>query len=152
MNTLKKISNKRSSDPIERLIFEKGLRIATVITDKKLDILLCILNNSKVLRITLSDYKKLRGETGTVIDNQQGSYIEGHGNTTNQTIKNKVLNKQKGYGGGDTGTSLTNGQGSEVVGNGNTTNQLIKNKVKNKIKPLFFKDTDITNEIILFMV
>jgi hypothetical protein len=74
------------------------------------------------------------GDQGTVIDNQQGSYIEGSGNTTNQKIKNVVKNKKKGYGGGDTGTSLTNGQGSEVVGDGNKTNQLIKNKVLNKQK------------------
>jgi hypothetical protein len=74
------------------------------------------------------------GDSGTVIDNQQGSSIYGNGNTTNQKIKNVVKNKQKGYGGGDTGTSLTNGQGSEVVGDGNKTNQLIKNKVLNKQK------------------
>jgi hypothetical protein len=74
------------------------------------------------------------GDTTTTIDNQQGSSISGSGNHTNQTIKNKVTNKQKGYGGGDTGTSLTNGQGSEVVGDGNKTNQLIKNKVLNKQK------------------
>jgi hypothetical protein len=74
------------------------------------------------------------GDTGTVIDNQQGSSIYGNGNYTNQSIKNKVTNKQKGHGGGDTGTSLTNGQGSEVVGNGNHTNQSIKNKVLNKQK------------------
>jgi hypothetical protein len=74
------------------------------------------------------------GDTGTVIDNQQGSYVEGSGNVTNQKIKNTVKNKQKGYGGGDTGTSLTNGQGSEVYGHGNVTNQKIKNSVLNKQK------------------
>jgi hypothetical protein len=74
------------------------------------------------------------GDTSTVIDNQQGSVIDGNGNHTNQTIKNKVTNKQKGYGGGDTGTSLTNGQMSDVTGHGNVTNQVIKNKVLNKQK------------------
>jgi hypothetical protein len=72
------------------------------------------------------------GATGTVIDNQQGAVVTGDGNHTNQTIKNKVHNRQKGSGtGGDTGTSLTNGQSADVYGNGNRTNQEIKNKVKN---------------------
>jgi hypothetical protein len=72
------------------------------------------------------------GSTSTVIDNQQGATVTGDGNHTNQTIKNKVHNRQTGSGtGGDTGTSLTNGQNADVYGNGNKTNQTIKNKVKN---------------------
>ena len=73
------------------------------------------------------------GATGTVIDNQQGAVVTGDGNTTRQSIKNKVNNRQTGSGtGGDTGTSLTNGQSADVMGNGNYTNQKIKNKVNNR--------------------
>jgi len=63
MNTSKKIVNKRSPDPFDRLIFEKGLRVTNVVADKKLDLLLVILNNSGVLKIRLSDYEKLRKAT-----------------------------------------------------------------------------------------
>ncbi len=60
MNTSKKVANKRSPDPFDRLIFEKGLRATQVVVDKKLDMLLVILNNSRVLKIRLSDYEKLK--------------------------------------------------------------------------------------------
>ena len=72
------------------------------------------------------------GETGTVIDNQQGAVVTGNDNKTKQSIKNTVKNRQKGYGGGDTGTSLTNGQNADVMGDGNKTKQEIKNKVLNR--------------------
>ncbi len=35
MSTSKKIVNKRSSDPFDKLIFEKGLRATNVVADKK---------------------------------------------------------------------------------------------------------------------
>lgn len=59
MNTSKKIVNKFSADPFDKLIFEKGLRATNVVADKKLDMLLVILNNSRVLKIRLSDYERL---------------------------------------------------------------------------------------------
>ena len=63
MNTSKKTTNKKSTDPFDRLIFEKGLRVTQVVSDKKQNILLVILNNSNVLKIRLSDYKKLHKAT-----------------------------------------------------------------------------------------
>lgn len=63
MSTSNKISNKRSTDPFDQLIFEKGLRATQIVADKKLNMLLIILNNAKVLRIRLSDYKKLHKAT-----------------------------------------------------------------------------------------
>jgi hypothetical protein len=73
------------------------------------------------------------GDTANTVDNQQGAVVTGDGNTTRQSIKNKVNNRQTGSGtGGDTGTSLTNGQSADVLGNGNNTNQKIKNKVNNR--------------------
>ena len=71
------------------------------------------------------------GDTTTTIDNNQNAVVTGDGNHTNQTIKNKVHNRQNGHGGGDTGTSINNSQAADVMGNGNLTNQEIKNKVKN---------------------
>lgn len=68
MNTSKKIVNKRSADPFDRLIFEKGLRATNVVADKKLDLLLVILNNSRVLKIRLSDYERLRKASQTQLN------------------------------------------------------------------------------------
>ena len=60
MNTSdNKIRNIRSKDPIDILIFEKGLRIKSVIIDKELDLLAVILNNGKILESSLSEYPRL---------------------------------------------------------------------------------------------
>lgn len=55
-----RIQNKRATDPLDILIFEKGLRATDIIPDKKLGVLITILNNGKVLQIALNDYKKLK--------------------------------------------------------------------------------------------
>ena len=60
MNTSdNKIRNIRTKDPIDILIFEKGLRIKSVIIDKELDLLAVILNNGKILESSLSEYPRL---------------------------------------------------------------------------------------------
>jgi len=69
MSTLKKTTDKKSADPFDKLIFERGLRISNVIADKKQKTLLIILNNTKVLRIRLSDYKKLNSASQTQLSN-----------------------------------------------------------------------------------
>jgi hypothetical protein len=56
----KKIVNKRATDPFDILIFEKGLRATNVIPDKKLGILIVVLNNGKLLKVSIADYKKLK--------------------------------------------------------------------------------------------
>ncbi len=73
MNTLdnNKIENIRSKDPIDILIFEKGLRIKSVIIDKELDLLAVILNNGKILESKLSDYPKLCKAEETQLQNWQ---------------------------------------------------------------------------------
>lgn len=61
MSTLKnKISDIKAKDPIDILIFEKGLRIKKVIIDKELDLIGIILNNGKILESKLSVYPKLK--------------------------------------------------------------------------------------------
>ncbi len=55
------ISNKyRAKDPIDRLIFENGLRIKNLFFDRGLDLLAIILNTGKILECKISDYPKLR--------------------------------------------------------------------------------------------
>jgi hypothetical protein len=54
-----KTRNIRAKDPIDVLIFEKGLRIKNVIIDKELDLLGIILNNGKILESNLSEYPRL---------------------------------------------------------------------------------------------
>ena len=64
MNTLSKkksrIKDKRSTDPIDRLIFEKGLRIKHLLVDKDIDLLAIVLSNSTIIKSRLSDFPKLR--------------------------------------------------------------------------------------------
>ncbi|HWB64216.1 MAG TPA: DUF2442 domain-containing protein [Chitinophagales bacterium] len=61
MSTSKnKIVNKRAKDPIDRLIFEKGLRIIQVVPVKKHDSLVVILNNGNTISVKLSFFPRLK--------------------------------------------------------------------------------------------
>lgn len=51
---------KKSDDPIEKLIFEKGLRIKHVIALKKEDCLIVLLNNNVNISLKLSQFKLLK--------------------------------------------------------------------------------------------
>ena len=57
------IVNKRASDPLDQLIFEEGLRIQRVWFDRTLDLIVVLLNNKKVLKRPLSDFKRLANAT-----------------------------------------------------------------------------------------
>ncbi len=60
MNTSKdKIVNKRATDPIDQLIFEEGLRMKSIWFDRELDLIIVLLNNKKLLKRPLSDFKRL---------------------------------------------------------------------------------------------
>ncbi|NJK86460.1 MAG: DUF2442 domain-containing protein [Bacteroidales bacterium] len=50
---------KNQKDPIDVLIFEKGLRIKNLIIDNDLDLLAVVLNNGKILESKISDYPRL---------------------------------------------------------------------------------------------
>lgn len=65
MRTSNKISDKKSTDPIDKLIFEKGLRISYLIVDKKLNTIISVLNNGKAIQLRLSDFTKLKNATAT---------------------------------------------------------------------------------------
>ena len=61
MSTLKnKRMDIRAKDPIDILVFEKGLRIKKAIIDKELDLIGVILNNGKILESKLSLYPRLK--------------------------------------------------------------------------------------------
>lgn len=60
MNTsADKIENKPATDPFDRLIFEGGLRIKTVWFDRDLDLIVVLLNNKKIIKQPLSNFKTL---------------------------------------------------------------------------------------------
>jgi hypothetical protein len=72
------------------------------------------------------------GDTATVIGNDQSAVITGDENTTNQTNKTVVTNRQSGRRApGATGTSINSRQSADVQGNFNDTNQDNKTTVHN---------------------
>ncbi len=70
MNTLNKknttrIRNKRATDPIDQLIFEKHLRIRHLLLDKGINLMALVLNNGTIIKSKLSDFPKLRKASET---------------------------------------------------------------------------------------
>lgn len=69
MNTSNnKISNKPSKDPIDKLIYEKGLRITQVLAVKKQDSLIVFLSNTNTITIKLSYFPRLKKATQVQLD------------------------------------------------------------------------------------
>ena len=60
MNTLDKISNKKSLDPFDKLIFEHKLRAKDLIIHQDLDLMILIFNNGKIVKFNISDFPKLK--------------------------------------------------------------------------------------------
>lgn len=58
-----KIVNKKATDPFDKLIFEGGIRARQVITDKKLNLLVVLLNNGVLLKLPLNKYPRLKKAT-----------------------------------------------------------------------------------------
>jgi hypothetical protein len=50
----------KPNDPIDILIFEKGIRIKTLFIEKELDLLLVILNNGNIIKSRISSFDKLK--------------------------------------------------------------------------------------------
>jgi hypothetical protein len=63
-----KITNKRAKDPVDQLIFEKGLRIKEVYSNKPLDLIMVILNNGNVIQSHLSYFSKLQSANQKQLD------------------------------------------------------------------------------------
>lgn len=55
-----KIVNKKSSDPFDKLIFEKGLRIKNILIEKELDLIAVVLNNGFIVKENISAYPLLK--------------------------------------------------------------------------------------------
>ena len=64
-----KITNKRATDPIDQLIFEEGLRIKDVYVNKELDVLIILLNNKKIIKTSISEYKLLKKGSQKQLEN-----------------------------------------------------------------------------------
>lgn len=72
MSTLNKISYKNQpKDPIEVLIFEKGLRIKALFIEKDLDLLLIILNNGNLIKYSISNFNKLKDASQEELSNYE---------------------------------------------------------------------------------
>lgn len=62
-------NNKHSKNPFDILIFEKGLRIKTLLIDKSLDLMVLILNNGKIIQSKISYYERLKEATPEQLNN-----------------------------------------------------------------------------------
>ena len=64
MSTLNKtedrVIKKRSDDPFDKLIFEKGLRIKQIMSDVNLNTIIILLNNGHVLKVPINHFKALK--------------------------------------------------------------------------------------------
>lgn len=60
--------DKRSTDPLDRVIFERNLRIRHLLLDKEMDLLLLVLTNGAILKSRLSDFPKLKKATAKQLD------------------------------------------------------------------------------------
>lgn len=69
MNTSNKISDKRSIDPLDQLIFEDGLRIKNIWFDQDLDLIAVLLNNKKILQRPISDFERLKNASKAQLEN-----------------------------------------------------------------------------------
>lgn len=57
------IVDKPASDPLDKLIFEQGLRIKKLFFDTELDLMLVLLTNGRVLNLKLSGFSRLQHAT-----------------------------------------------------------------------------------------
>ena len=49
----------KGKDEIDRIIYKEGLRIRNLYIDRPLDLMIIVLNNKKILKRSLSDFKEL---------------------------------------------------------------------------------------------
>lgn len=79
MNTLdNQIINVPATDPLDRLVFEEGLRIKSLWFDKELDLIIILLNNRKIIKRPLSDYKLLAKASLSQLQNFENEGTEIH--------------------------------------------------------------------------
>ncbi len=92
MNTLEQ-NNILAKDYIDKLIFEKNLRIKNVFFDKSLDLMLVILNNRGVIKAKISDFPRLKNATEKQLNNWEliGNGIGLHWEDLDEDISLKGL-------------------------------------------------------------
>jgi len=73
-----KIINKPATDPLDLLIFEGGLRIKTVWFDRELDLIVVLLNNKKIIKRPLSDFKTFSKANQKQLQNYENDGIGIH--------------------------------------------------------------------------
>ena len=78
MNTSNKIINKPAADPLDRLIFEEGLRIKNLWFDQDLDLIVVLLNNKKIIQRPISDFVRLKNASIEQLANYQTDGIGVH--------------------------------------------------------------------------
>lgn len=79
MSTLnKKIVNKKATDPLDKLIFEDGLRMKMIWFDQDLDLIIVLLNNKKIIQRPISDFPKLKSATVEQLRNYENDGIGVH--------------------------------------------------------------------------
>ena len=90
-----KIINKKASDPIDLLIFEEGLRIQDVYVNKKLDVMIVLLNNKKIIRTAISEYKLLKKGSQKQLENFKCDGIGIHWPSLNEDLSLRGFLKQE---------------------------------------------------------
>ena len=70
-STKGKRTDLHATDPIDKLIFERGLRARHLVIDKKLDLILLILNNGEILKDKISSYPRLQKASSKSLENWQ---------------------------------------------------------------------------------
>jgi Protein of unknown function (DUF2442) len=88
-----KISNVPATDPLDRLVFEEGLRIKSVWFDKDLDLIVVLLNTKKIIKRPLSDFKLLASASLSQLENFENEGTEIHWPTLNEDISLRGLLK-----------------------------------------------------------
>jgi hypothetical protein len=63
MTTLKNKSKDKPTDAVDILIYEKGLRIKTILPIKDLDLMIIVLNNGRIIKSKISCFKILKNAT-----------------------------------------------------------------------------------------
>ncbi len=72
------IVNIPATDPLDRLVFEEGLRIKSVWFDKELDLIVVLLNSKKIIKRPLSDFKFLAKASFSQVQNFENEGTEIH--------------------------------------------------------------------------
>lgn len=66
---VKPVRNKRATDPFDKIIFDRGLRIRHLVLDKDIDLMVLVLNNGTIVKSKLSDFPRLTSASARQLNN-----------------------------------------------------------------------------------